>query len=145
MYGNGRPRPITSGVRTGNTWRSNRSASSSRSAGDACSGVRIRIPCSASAGRSSRSTVRPARSRWSSTRVRIAARISVGDIPSAAFVWVPDSIMSWRLATRTMNSSSMFDSQIAANLTRSSSGTEASSASCRTRSLKSSQDSSRLK
>ena len=44
-----------------------------------------------------------------------------------------------------MKNSSRFDSQIAQNLTRSSSGTEASSASCRTRSLKSSQESSRLK
>ena len=113
---------------------------------EACSGVMIRIPCSASAGRSSRSKQRPARSRWAITRSRIAARISVGAHPvGRRGPGCPPRPWSCRLATRTMKNSSRFDSQIAANLARSSSGTDSSSASCSTRSLNSSQESSRLK
>ena len=105
----------------------------------------IRIPCSASDGRRSRSNDSPIRLRCAITRSRIARICSRGAIPSAPLACVPASTWSWRLATRTMKNSSRFDSQIAANLARSSSGTDVSSASCSTRSLKSSQESSRLK
>ena len=56
----------------------------------------------------------------------------------------PSATACLRPATRTMKNSSRFDAAIAANLTRSSSGTVASAASSSTRSLKASHDSSRL-
>ena len=49
--GTGRPRPITSGVSAGNTWRSNSRPSSSRSAGEASATGRMRTPCSSSSAR----------------------------------------------------------------------------------------------
>ena len=55
MYGKGRPRPIARGVSAGKMLVSNTRSSCSRSSGLARSGEMIRIPCSASAGRSSRS------------------------------------------------------------------------------------------
>ena len=58
---------------------------------------------------------RPARGSPSAAPSRTSRRRSAS---------VPASTWSWRLATRTMKNSSRFDSQIATNLTRSSSGTE---------------------
>ena len=54
------------------------------------------------------------------------------------------SIARFRAATRTMKNSSRFEAAMAANLTRSSRGTDGSAASASTRSLNASQDSSRL-
>ena len=56
----------------------------------------------------------------------------------------PSSTSRIRPATRTMKNSSRFEATMAANLTRSSSGTPASAASSSTRSLNASHDSSRL-
>ncbi len=67
MYGNGRPRPTASGVRTGKIWRRNWSASARRSSPLTSSTPTIRMPCSASAGRSSPSSTRLWRSRWPRT------------------------------------------------------------------------------
>ena len=53
MYGNGRPRPITSGVSAGKTWLLEEVLELLALLGVAASGEMIRIPCSASAGRSS--------------------------------------------------------------------------------------------
>ena len=52
MYGNGRPRPTASGVSTGKIWRRKRSASTSRLlARESRRATTMRMPCSASAGR----------------------------------------------------------------------------------------------
>ena len=98
----------------------------------------IRIPCSASAGRStcsSRCRLAPRllahRSRMAVDRLGGAAAVLARACRSRASTW------SCRPATRTMKNSSRFDEKIAQNFSRSSSGTLSSSASCSTRSLKS--------
>jgi hypothetical protein len=103
------------------------------------------MPCSDSAGRRSWATTRDWRARSSPTRSRIASIVSDGVRPSSLGLVMPASTWSCRPATRIMKNSSRFDAKIAANFTRSSSGWSASSASWRTRSSKSSHDSSRLK
>ena len=108
----------------------------------------MRMPCSASAGSSSLST---AARHWRSLQGRARARGSRRCVSrrraavELAASSRPASTWSCRPATRIMKNSSRLELKIAANFTRSSSGWPASSASCRTRSLKSSHDSSRLK
>ena len=58
MYGNGRPRPIASGVSAGKMLLSKIRSSSARSSASACRGEMTLIPCSASAGRRSSSKQR---------------------------------------------------------------------------------------
>ncbi len=65
--------------------------------------------------------------------------------PSGLAPPTPAATWSFRAATRTWKNSSRFWPKIARNLARSSSGTRSSSARARTRSLKSSHDSSRLR
>jgi hypothetical protein len=75
----------------------------------------------------------------------MASIVSVGVSPSGPGDVSPASTWSCTPATRIWKNSSRFELQIAASLTRSSSAIESSSTSCRTRSLKSIQDSSRPK
>ena len=145
MYGKGRPSPTASGVRTGKIWRRKRSHSARRWAPSSDSQPTTAIPCSESAGRSAEPTQRAWRSRSSPARARIASIVSDGVRPSAPVFASPASTWSWRPATRIMKNSSRLDVKIAANFSRSIRGTDASSASSSTRSLKSSQLSSRLK
>ena len=109
MYGNGRPGPTASGVSTGKicSWKT-RSARSSSSASQA-SQETTRIPCSASAGRTSPShwwDWRAASSRvWSPIR----SIVCEGERPSALRASMPASTWSCRPATRTMVNSSRFE------------------------------------
>ena len=81
----------------------------------------------------------------SRTRSRAAASCSAGVRPSGARVTAPASTC-WRSpAMRTWKNSSRLPAKIARNLTRSSSGLRASRASCSTRALNSSHDSSRFR
>ena len=105
----------------------------------------MQMPASAIAGKSSPSTVSARRCCCLRTRDRILSIVSDGVSPSGPGSVSPASIWSCTPATRIWKNSSLFELQIAASLTRSSNGIEASSASCRTRSLKSSHDSSRPK
>ena len=70
--------------------------------------------------------------------------VSAGDRPSGPRASTRASTWSCTPATRTMKNSSRLVTKIARNLSRSISGSDSSSASWSTRSLKSSQDSSRL-
>ena len=80
MYGNGRPSPTASGVSTGKIWRRKRSSSAARSSrGDARRARRCAMPCSASCGRSSRSTQRV----WRSLSARRCARGAVDRLLTA--------------------------------------------------------------
>ena len=143
MYGNGRPGPMASGVRTGKIcsrkWRSMPPASASASAQ-----VTIRIPFSASAGRMTSVYWREWRRSWALTGSAIPSSVSVGDRPSGPRASIRASTWSWTPATRIMKNSSRLVTKMARNFTRSSSGSDSSSASWSTRSLKSSHDSSRL-
>ena len=143
MYGNGCAGSTASGVRTGNT-RSLKSflqyfcSSRSRSAHRTSS-----MPLSDSEGtRSSRNSC-ACRSLSSRDLVQISSRISRGSRPDAARTATPAAIRRLRPATRTMKNSSRLLVKIAANRTRSRSGSWRSSASSRTRWLSRSQDSSR--
>ena len=143
MYGNGRPGPTASGVSTGKIcsrkWRSITFAGAPDS-----SQVTIRIPCSASAGRTTSVNWRAWRRSSSRTVSAIRSSTSVGDRPSGPRASIRASTWSCTPATRTMKNSSRLVTKIARNFSRSISGSDSSSASCSTRSLKSSQDSSRL-
>jgi hypothetical protein len=145
MYGKGRPRPTASGVSTGKIWRRKRSHIAWRCEPSSDSQPTIAMPCSDSAGRSAVATVAACRCESSPARSRIASIVSDGVRPSAPVFDRPASTWSCRPATRIMKNSSRFEVKIAANFSRSISGTDASSASSSTRSLKSSQLSSRLK
>ena len=144
MYGNGRPGPTASGVSAGKICsrkiRSTRACSSSSQA----SQETTRRPSSASSGRMRDSHSRDCRAAWADTRSTIRSIVSEGERPSGPRASIPASTWSCRPATRTMKNSSWFDAQMARNLARSSSGICSSSASWSTRSLKSSQESSRL-
>ena len=78
------------------------------------------------------------------TRSTICSIVSDGARPSGPRASIPASTWSCRPATRTMKNSSWFEAQMARNLARSSRGIRSSSASWSTRSLKSSQESSRF-
>ena len=82
------------------------------------------MPCSASAGRSSRSTQRVWRSLELDDALADARRAPAAGVrPSAPRSLRPASTWSCSPATRIMKNSSRFDVKIAANFTRSSSGT----------------------
>ena len=75
--------------------------------------------------------------------LQICSSTSRGSSPDAAGTATPAAIRRLRPATRTMKNSSRFEAKIARNRTRSSSGSDGSSASSSTRVLKCSQDTSR--
>ncbi len=104
----------------------------------------IGISSASSAGRSSRFHSLDWRLPSSVTRARIPASAWPGSMPSAESTPSPAASWSSRPATLTMKNSSRFDEWMATNLTRSSSGCEASSASSSTRALNSSHESSRF-
>ena len=104
-----------------------------------------RIPSLSSAGRSSSEKSRSMRAEVAVTRLRISASCSSGRIPSGVVAMTPASTCSNRPETRTWKNSSRLCEQIARNFTLARIGRSSSSASARTRSLKSSQDSSRLR
>ena len=121
------------------------SGARSRSAGAPDSSqVTIRMPCSASAGRITSENWRAWRRSSSRTWRRCRSSTSVGDRPSGPRASIRASTWSWTPATRIMKNSSRLVTKMARNFSRSISGSDSSSASCRTRSLKSSHDSSRL-
>ena len=78
-------------------------------------------------------------------RLLMAASCSLGVMPAGSGVVIPCSTSTCSPPTRTMKNSSRFDAVIARNFSRSSSGSDSSSASSSTRWLNSSQLSSRLK
>ena len=143
MYGNGRPGPTASGVSTGKIcsrkWRAIRLAGAADS-----SQVTIRMPCWASSGRTISVNSRAWRRSCSRTFSEMPWSTSDGDSPSGPRASMRASSWSWTPATRTMKNSSRLVAKIARNFRRSISGSDSSSASCSTRSLKSSHDSSRL-
>ena len=145
MYGNGWPGPTASGVSTGKISRSKYASSLRISLSEQSSIVAISIPAAASAGRRSRRQRRAWRALRASTRSRIATSAWPAVIPSTERTPRPASSSSSRPATRTMKNSSRCWAKIAANLTRSRSGSAWSSAISRTRLLYSSDESSRLR
>ena len=145
MYGNGWPGPTASGVSTGYTSRSKRSASSASSFSEQSAMRPITIPSAASAGRSSRFQTFACSVVCASTRSRISESACCGVRPSGERTVKPEAACSMRPPTRTAKNSSRFVEKIEQNLTRSRSGTSGSATSSRTRALKSSQDSSRLR
>ena len=142
--GNGWPGSMASGVRTGIRVRWKYPSRKRSWSGVTSLGRTSRIPSEARIGpRSSRK-----QRCWASTRrwtlSEIAARVSAGERPSGPVVGSPARIRRFSSATLTMKNSSRFELKIARNFTRSSSGTEESWASSRTRRLNSSQEISRL-
>ena len=145
IYGNGWPGPTASGVSTGYTSCSKRSASSASSFSLQSAMRPITIPSAASAGLSSRFQIFACSVVWTSTRSRISASVWRGARPSGEWTLRPETACSVRAPTLTAKNSSRFREKIEQNLTRSRSGTSGSATSSRTRALKSSQDSSRLR
>ena len=95
--------------------------------------VVISIPAAASPGRRSRFQSFAWRAASSLTRFRMAASAAPGASPSTERIGISDSSSSSRPATRIMKNSSMNWAKIAANFTRSRSGSVSSSASSSTR------------
>ena len=128
MYGNGRPGPIASGVSTGKIcsrkWRAIRLAGAVDS-----SQVTIRIPCSASSGRTTSVNWRAWRRSSSRTFSAMPCSTCIGDRPSGPRASIRASTWSWTPATRTMKNSSRFVVKIARNFSRSINGIDSSSAS----------------
>ena len=131
MYGNGWPGPTASGVNTGYTSRSKRSASSASSFSEQSAMRPITIP-----GGECRLSSRfhnfdcsvvctSARSRISESVWRVR--------PSGDWTLRPETACSVRAPTRTAKNSSRFLEKIEQNLTRSRSGTSGSATRSRTR------------
>src|SRR4051794_8732759 len=145
MYGNGWAGSTASGVRTGKTWSRKYSRSRIASVSARSSQCTIRIPASSSRGATS--SWNTFACRCSRSRVRSVTRASCSRMVSQSGERTVSPVLCRRLspAMRTMKNSSRLLAKIARNLTRSSRGRVSSSASSRTRALKSSQESSRLR
>ena len=145
MYGNGCAGSTASGVSTGRS-RSRKSLRSAvRSSLDRSSQRTIAMPASASSGQIWSWKTAVCRSARSSATVAIRVSASLGFSPPAVRSSRPVAIRRLSPATRTRKNSSRLLAKMARKRTRSSSGTEESSASSRTRSLNWSQLSSRLR
>ena len=103
------------------------------------------MPWSASPEQSGPRNTSSARADSSPARSRTTSICSTAVRPSGERPLTPAAIWSFRPAMRTWKNSSRFWLKMARNLTRSRSGVWGSSARARTRALKSSQDSSRLR
>ena len=142
MYGNGWPGSTASGVRTGKISSRKRWRSASWCSGMAAYSTSS-TPSAASVRRTS-TKIAEWSATSSSTRSRAAASCSSAVRPSGERATLPASTCWRRPATRTWKNSSRLPAKMARNLTRSSSGLRSSRASCSTRALNSSHDSSRL-
>ena len=145
MYGKGWPGPTASGVSTGKICRLNTVSSSSSSAAFRSSISAMVIPCSSRAGLSWRFQSFACSPVSRSARSRISRSASCGVIPSGERTAIPAAAWSVSPATRTMKNSSRFEEKIEQKFTRVRSGRAASEATSRTRALKSSHESSRLR
>src|SRR5947207_2970844 len=112
---------------------------------DHCARRRNRIPSFASAGKISSLSSRYCRSTMPCARAATWRKTSSGVRPSGPAAAAPSLICSFTLETRISKNSSRFEVTMQRNLSRSSSGTDLSSACARTRRLNSRACSSRLR
>ena len=122
MYGNGWPGPTPSGVRTGNTSRSNVADSSDSSSSSSSATGTMQTSAASSALRRSTIQICDWRSDSSITRSRMSDSTTCDVRPSAERTPMPAAACRSRPATRTMKNSSRFDEKIEQKRTRSSSG-----------------------
>ncbi len=106
MYGNGRPGPTASGVSTGKICSANSLSLASSSSLEQSAMSTTRMPCSASAGRTSSSHAREWRLPSAPAPSLMRSIVSRAESPSGPRASMPASTWSWRPATRTMKNSS---------------------------------------